>query len=199
MDSTQTITFKRGERVAFHAPSDLKFVFSSARAGSILVNGVVDARRTFRGRKVFDVLVYRDGQTLRLTIPTEYAFAATPLPEAETDPMSTYSVTGYKGIKGHGDSDTFHATIRLNGKVVLEAMNDGWGGPNEYRGSAGRSAGDALETAAKAWFAHYGYPEIFGETADMWLDWYVHDRPLGVTAREYVERFRAQVKEVARG
>ncbi len=42
---------------------------------------------------------------------------------------------GAKNIKfhrGHGDSESYSATIYVDGKKAFHASNDGWGGPDNY-------------------------------------------------------------------
>lgn len=47
---------------------------------------------------------------------------------------------GAKNIKfhrGHGDSESYSATIYVDGKKAFQASNDGWGGPDLYEEVAG--------------------------------------------------------------
>ena len=114
---------------------------------------------------------------------------------AKRDPMAAYGVTGYRHIPGLEDTGVFYAWITRDGKPIIEALNNGLGGANIYRGD--RAALDALHQAAKLWFAHYRYP-VVQEAEDLWLEWHIEERPSGVTAREYVANIRGMVEAYAR-
>ncbi len=104
--------------------------------------------------------------------------------------MNGYSIKGYRSIRGHGDSPTFEATLCKDGKPVLRATNDGWGGPNLYElpvsrvddprahGIAYRAAQATAHKDALAWLAaHSGWWDEYVEagTAHEGLDWFVEE------------------------
>jgi len=108
-----------------------------------------------------------------------------PLPNAsEVNPMASYTIKNYKEIQGHGDSPTFSAKIYKNGKAIIHAMNDGWGGPNMYTGIKGRKEVDDFEMAAKDWVTAATGLDSETEGADFWITWEVFERPFGKTATE---------------
>lgn len=99
------------------------------------------------------------------------------------DPMAAYSIAGYRQLPGLEFTGAFYAWITLAGKPIVEALNNGLGEGNVYRGE--RAAQDALCAAAKAWFASYGYLDK-EEAESYWLEWYIEFRPSGATAQEYI-------------
>lgn len=112
-------------------------------------------------------------------------------PRDPPTPADRWAVTGYRSIRGHGDSPTFHAWVTLDGRRVLEAMNDGHGGCNEYRGDI--AVQQQLRADTTAWAEALCPGALTFEQADTWLDWYVNQRPLGVLARTMLEEFKASM------
>ena len=108
-----------------------------------------------------------------------------PLPKDVDSPMERWGLKSYKGIEGHGDSPTFHAKVTLNGKVVGTAENNGWGGPNLYRFTK-RELEAEFYADLKKWATQYGHPDMF-EPDGTWVEWYVYQRPYGVTGESVVQ------------
>jgi len=111
------------------------------------------------------------------------------------DPMEKWGVSNYeKWEHGHGDSETFHAFITYNGKKVLEASNDGWGGPNLYRPISNsptyphRDIEKMFYADANKWMELGGCEP--SEGADLWIFWYVVVKPQGITPAEYLKPLR---------
>jgi hypothetical protein len=167
------MTFRKGDRV------------EAAHKGETLYGVVV------RGGKKVTMRV--DGNETELKGPASLFHTSTrPLPTSTPSVMDKWGVKGYKEIEGHGDSPTFHAKITLNGKVVGEAMNDGWGGCNCYRFND-RELDSQFHADVKAWVAHFGYADMF-EPDDSWVDWYVLERPYGVTADKYISGYKEKME-----
>jgi len=110
----------------------------------------------------------------------------------ETDPpspMDKWSVYKYREVRGHDDSQPFEAQILLNNKRVIYASNDGWGGGNEYQPDYKNNVSDEVVTHlhadAKVWAVQFGDLNPF-EPIDTWIYWYVHERPLGITAAKHI-------------
>lgn len=141
----------------------------------------------FKGGASKIIVIVDGGETQVSGHATLFQPSTEPLPNAdEVNPMSDYSISGYKEIEGHGDSPTFCADIRFKGKKVLRAMNDGWGGCNEYHGS--RDASLAFEAAALKWAqAATGIEEQTSDVEDLWITWEVFERPYGKTAKESLQ------------
>lgn len=115
-----------------------------------------------------------------------------PLPKDEPNHMDKWGVVSYREIKhGHGDSRTFSAYITLNGKKVLHVSNDGQGGCNMYSPvkNGSRDIERQFADEAKAWARMFGHDAL--EPDDLWVEWYQHDRPLGIKAEDYFKEFKA--------
>ena len=135
----------------------------------------------------FSATVIYDGGEYQVKGPVSlFRLSSHPLPTDAPSVMDKWGVKRYKEIPGHGDSATFHAYITLKGKKVLEAMNDGWGGPNSYHG--GRAIENQLEEDAKEWGKQFGCTHL-NEMTSLWIDWYVNRRPFGVTAAQEMAEF----------
>lgn len=109
-----------------------------------------------------------------------------PLPKDKPSVMDKWEVKKYKEIKGHGDTPTFEAAICLNGKPVIQAMNDGWGGPNMYYGDF--EVVKQFENDASEWAKTFGCKNAT-EMDGIWIEWYVFKRPYGVTAEQELAEF----------
>ncbi len=130
-----------------------------------------------------------DGGKITLRGPaTAFRPTDVPAPRDPPTPADRWAVDGYRQIRGHGDSPTFHAWLTLDGRRVLEAMNDGRGGCNEYRGDV--EVQRRLHDDMTAWSEALCPGALTFEQADTWLDWYATQRPYGVLARTMLEEFR---------
>lgn len=204
------MTFKKGQRVGWH--TDGKLVFSSAREGvSHVAAGVVYRRQAKHPRINGAALIVEVKEGHVLTIPEDWAIEAPALPPEEPTAMDRYSVTGYKTMRGHGDSDCFECTIRkaqsgTQGVPIARAFNSGHGGSNEYHpsnpgnytGAIARGPIQELHKAAKAWAETLGYGDML-EPLDFWLSWFQFERPLGITAREAVQKLKAEIDGFKKG
>jgi len=116
------------------------------------------------------------------------------LPTDAPNLMDKWSIKKYQEIEGHGDSPTFSATICLNGKPVIRAGNNGWGGPNEYHTLNGvdREVEKQFYADVKSWMALFGDESTY-DIGDMWIDWYQNNRPYGVTAEKYIGDFNEKM------
>lgn len=147
------------------------------------------------------ITVRKDGGQYEVKGPAHvFHLSAHPLPNAnEVNIMKDYTVTGYKETYGHDDSQPFMAMVRYKGKAILEASNDGWGGPNNYypHNLKDNKAGEVFAQKAKEWFLSITGADRVIEAEDMWLEWEVQQRPFGVSAREYLSDFIEWTKESA--
>lgn len=100
--------------------------------------------------------------------------------------MDRYSVRGYKSIMGT-DGYALNASIYRNNTRIIEVMNGGYGGPNEYYPVKVCTPAMLREffEHAKAWCNTFGYEDPM-DAADLWFEWYVHSRPYGVTGEAYI-------------
>ena len=140
------------------------------------------------------VTVVRDGGELQVSgSPAHFKLSDKPLPNAtEVNPMSAYTIKAYKEISGHGDSPTFSAKICKNGKAIIHAGNNGWGGPNEYHflGQGHLTQSLAMVKflqAAKDWAKEATGQDDVDEAEDLWITWEVFERPYGRSAAESLE------------
>lgn len=120
-----------------------------------------------------------------------------PIPmDSEPSPMDDYGVKGYKEFKSF-DGGGFNAYITYKGKKILEAFDEGNGGEVSTHGIGGTPYSRSPEEEkfyadAKAWAIQFGDSNGFGAVG-MWFDWYVHERPYGVTARMYWDKFNKKL------
>ena len=124
-------------------------------------------------------------------LATKFRPTDVPAPRDPQTPADRWAVEGYRAIRGHGDSPTFHAWVTLDGKRVLEAMNDGHGGCNEYRGDP--DVRRRLFDDAKAWAEALCPGALTFEQADTWVDWHANQRPYGVLAQAMLEEWKASM------
>jgi len=169
-----TLKRKKGDRVEWQSKGETKYGVV-AKGGSRRIRVVLDGG---------DYAVSGPAGAFRLSDQ--------PLPNAdEPNPMSRYTITGRKDIDGHGDSATFVAVIRFCGKAVISVMNDGWGGPNDYRTlrkDAHHSQSEEMQdfsAKCRQWAIAADYEDAF-EVEDAWVDWECFHRPYGVTAKAYL-------------
>ena len=102
---------------------------------------------------------------------------ATPAVDA-SDAMSRYDVKSYKEHAALSQETTaFSANITFDGKVVLQATNDGHGGCNMYYPTT--KSGPDFHADVKRWAEENGHPDAF-EPEDQWIDWHRFGRVIGV-------------------
>lgn len=78
------------------------------------------------------VTVILDGGEYQVSgSPQCFHIDSTPLPVDRDNPMSKYSLKGFREIPGHDDSLPFICTICYEGKPVCKAMDTGHGGEIE--------------------------------------------------------------------
>lgn len=178
--------YKKGARVEFIASDGRLITGTVLRGGSKKVQVVED--------KVLD--------KYWSVPPSRLAVSTTPLPrDPEVTQMDRYEVRKYREIDGHGDSRTFSAEIWRDGHPLLVVMNNGWGGFNDYSAptpelaKSQRMHVDELRAHAHEWATRFGRRAPL-EPEDDWIEWYQHERPYGITAREYNEKFQKALDEM---
>ena len=102
--------------------------------------------------------------------------------------IDKWGIKSYTLQKGHDDSTCFFTKITLNGKVVGEVLNDGWGGSSMYR-FENRELEKQLHNDTKKWFQDNHCPDII-EATDSWIEWVVNKKPYGVLADEFIGEYR---------
>jgi len=120
--------------------------------------------------------------------PTEFDIPEDPSP----DPMAGYEVRKHRIIpKLCDDTIAYHAEVWKDGKRILDASNNGSGGPDSfYPTQKGKTYAvvKQFEDNADAWARECGLKNPF-ESGGMWIDWYINHRPYGETARDYMQEF----------
>ena len=170
------MSLRKGQRV--------EFVYEGKRNFGVVSKG---------GSKKVTVVI--DGAKEQISsTPHAFRLSDVPLPIDSPNVMDKWSVKKYEEIEGHGDSSTFHAHICLNGKVVIEAMNDGWGGSNVYQPLNNHKYDivDKFRNDAKEWAKSFGYTDPF-EIEDIWIEWYVYKRPYGVTGEMTINEMKEKL------
>jgi uncharacterized Fe-S cluster protein YjdI len=128
-----------------------------------------------------------------------FSLSSKSLPYDPQNIMSKWGVSSYKEIPAHGDSRTFTANITLNGKKVISVGNSGWGGQNSYhRSSDGHVSAPVITQfieETKQWWGDHGGEAAF-EIEDLWVDWFQHRRPYGVTSQMYVDEFKTKMAKL---
>jgi len=168
------MNFKKGDRVSI-----------PTKGGEIVYGVVVRG-----GSKKVTVTI--DGNEQQASgSPACFQHSDHPLPKDKPNSMDKWGVTSYKEIEGHGDTATFHAKLTLDGKIVGNAMNDGWGGCNCYHFKDSEIE-KQFYSDCKAWCTQFGYADML-EPDSTWVDWYVTDRPYGVTAETVIQNFKKEI------
>jgi len=171
-DHLKPKSFKKGDRVEFDGKEGVL-------AGTVVKGGSM-------------VEVFLDGGALKARVPVEDLRPTTvSLPKDDPHPMDAWGVKNRKDFAElRQETPAFSAEITYNGKVVLQASNDGRGGCNRYMPLNGNTYGivDRLESDAKQWMIDHGMPEerVF-EAADAWVEWKHSQAPYGMTAKGMVE------------
>lgn len=108
--------------------------------------------------------------------------------------MDRYAVTGYKEYPKMSEETTaYTATITLDGVVVCGAKNDGQGGCDHFTQLPGSPYSvEDLQLACARWAGEHC---VDGETIDLWVDWFVNQRPARVSAVDYLEPIAQGQKE----
>jgi len=165
--------FKKGTRVSHTDKRDGKTVYGTVKSA---------------GRKApFTVVVILDGGEYQVSGPF-FVFKETDVPAPKDPPscMDKWSVSNYREIGGD-ETPCFEAKILKDGKVVGRARNSGEGGSNIYIGLTSYGI-PGFEEDAVAWAKQFGWEKPF-EADSLWIDWYVKQRPWGVTATKYIGDF----------
>lgn len=109
------------------------------------------------------------------------------IPKDEPSPMDDYLVTGYKEFPQMSqETIAFVARVKYKGKVILEARNDGCGGCTYFYGNGG--AEEQFQEDIRQWARQFG-GEDMTEKDDFWLQWWVNERPYGVTAKAAIQHY----------
>lgn len=161
-------TLKRGDRV--------KWVDEETKEERL---GVVE-----KASLPFLTVVMDGGESTIKAVAGVFSPSDKPLPtDGVPTPMDAYEVKGYRKTAGHDDSQPFVGAVHRDGRKILDASNDGWGGCNRYRGDMADVR--RMHDDAKAWAAAFGHGDTI-EPEDLWLDWYANYRPYGGLAADYL-------------
>ena len=172
------MAIKKGDRVEYTQKGETKY-------GVVLKGGA---------KKITVVL---DGGQLQVSgHPDCFKLSDKPLAvDTVKTPMDKYSVVGYREVRGHDDSQAFEAFIAKDGKKILSAFDSGHGGGVEYHRVNGSEDEEQFYSDVKAWARQF-FPEDNGYgSADCWIEWYVNQRPYGVTAQAYWDDYKAMLNE----
>lgn len=162
---------KKGDRVEF-----------TTREGTLVTGYIKSVSKTGTVKMV------EEGGDTEWKVGVRLLRPATKLIETdEPSVMDKWGIKGFKEVHGHDDSLPFEARITLNGKVVGEASNDGWGGSNMYH-FTDHATRERFTADAKAWFAQLGGTDTF-EVEGLWVEWATIKKPYGVTAKAYIADF----------
>lgn len=172
--------FRKGDRVEFAEKGVKKY--------GVVLKG---------GSKKIEVIV--DGAEFIVKgSPKAFRPSDQPIPtDTEASPMDDYGVTGYKEFKTF-DGGGFNAYVTYKGKKILEAFDQGCGGEVEFHpvdkneNYWNSPAQKKFHEDAKAWAIQFGDKNGFGAMG-LWIDWYIHERPYGVTARMYWDKFNERL------
>lgn len=166
---------KKGQRV--------KVMVSEGKGHSMLYHGVISKGGSRRCTAVLD-----GGYRQVSGHPSVFEESDVPLPKDPPSVMDKWGVVGHKEFRSL-DGGGFNAFITLNGKKVMEAMNEGHGGPNNYWPCKGQKHDvvDQLQADAKEWAKQFESDYTI-EVEDLWVDWCVSQRPYGVLASQYLKR-----------
>lgn len=159
--------FKKGDRVGWVDRDGASFVGTVVKVSQTNVNATHDG-----------------GDVTTVGHFSGFAPSSVPLVlDSVATPMDAYEVRNYRKIRGHDDTQPFEANIYRNGRRVLAASDDGWGGGVAYEGP---------EDDLQQLYADAGeWARINGDTPDnecagIWIDWYVNRRPFGGLAANYL-------------
>jgi len=138
-----------------------------------------------------------DGGEQKITAPARQFRKGPPLPKDNPSRMDVWSVNKYSAVeKLSEETACYTADILLNGKKVIEASNQGVGGPDIYHPVNGDySLVDKFEKDARLWFEDHGI-DYRSEAAAAWIDFYVHRRPYGVTTVAFMEETKKIFREI---
>ena len=136
---------------------------------------------------------------LRISGPAQCFMPANfelPYPEPSQTSMDGYEVRNYKEYpRLSQETIAYNADIFLNGVKVACADNRGNGGCDCFTPANGFTQADVanLQKRAKAWWQECGGNVNAFETTDKWLDWYVNQKPCGITAKAYVQKYETEM------
>jgi hypothetical protein len=172
--------FKKGNRVEYTEKGETKYgVVSRGGSGTITV--------------ILDGGEYQVKGHASLFQLSSHPLAT----DTEASPMDQYAVTGYREFRSF-DGGGFNAFITKNKKKILEAYDAGEGGETQFMAiQKGSHVWESPESKqfhedAKAWAIQFG-DRTGTEAAAMWIEWHVHKRPYGVTAKMYWEAFNERI------
>ncbi len=145
------------------------------------------------------VRVIQDGNLKHELVGPARAFrpSTQPLPQDEPNPMDQYTIRKYKEIRGE-ETRCFECEVHGPNGLVLYARNEGTGGSNRYFPARNQTFRSPEYTQffdnAKAWAAQFGYPDMT-EPDDWWIEWYQHQRPYGVLAKDSIQDLKADLDQ----
>ena len=124
--------------------------------------------------------------------PVEITYTRTDPPT----PVDAYSVIKFKPMavrpgrwEGHEGNGIRDARIVLAGKEIIKVYNEGVGGPNQYEPINGASQKDVADflDSCKIWYRLCSGKESDFCTDELFIEWYVQEKPQGVPAWMYLE------------
>jgi len=156
-----------------------------ATHGKKTVYGVVKSIRTNRGTVVLD------GGREQISGPLgAFRPSAHPLPKDEPNVMDKWGVVKYKALKVVDEPGGYNAEVTLNGVAVIQAYNQGHGGPDNFQPLKGQTHKVTAQLAADAtaWASQHTDGKV-SEVEGLWVEWFVNSRPYGVLAKQYLAPF----------
>jgi len=144
--------------------------------------------------------VIRDGERDAITIPCrQLSPSAKPSPANRATVMRSWSVASHRSVPGRGpdDREGFVAAIAKDGVVVAKAYDAGHG-RSHLEGPTQPIV--MLQEMAAAWVLDSGAehldPSAHGGV-DLWLDWEMNHRPLGIDPHAFLRTLDDAVAEAA--
>jgi len=170
MSVQEMIKFKKGDRVQF-TNKDEGVVIGTVKS----INKLGLAK------------VVQDGGKYEWKIGAAKLQPGPALPKDEESLMDAWSVTGYKCIGGD-ETPMYTAKIRRDDRVVGRCSNGGSGGPDEFHFDDVTTR-IVFYADVKAWWKQMGGKGDTSEVEALWVDWFVNHKPVGITAKAYVDDY----------
>ena len=142
-----------------------------------------------------NVMILDGGDNMISGPPQSFRPSDAPLPTDKPNNMDKWGIKNYKEVHGHDDSVPFTCKITLNGKAVMFAENDGWGGCNSYSpltsfSKTFRNTEKQFREDAQRWAREIGGVERkILEVEDLWISWMAYGKPYGQLGADYLKEF----------
>lgn len=123
-----------------------------------------------------------------------------PLPQDTPNLMDKYSIKGYKFGGVSLDGEMYTCVVCKDGVAFANAIQGGYGGPNEYHpldytNKKMKEDFEQFDKDARKWCELFGYTDPIDPT-DLWVSWYIQDRPYGMTGEQFLQQFVDLRKDV---